>query len=256
MRRTGRCSLLLLCLLSFSFGCVKTPPANTTSIASTPEPRAARRTDMDQFFVEWLVGHGHKDVVVDSSGVGIAGNATRLRAGLYDSNRNEKGFVVEVEFSVQLPNGREIVEFVAGNGATEKEAINDAMLNFTVTTFHVIYKGLMNDADPHMRAIPLEINGKKRDVIAGDILMRGTASTTEIDLHAVRNEIQGLLKNVALSPELHWIKIVYGQNDNVPVIAAATLDNADHPGITDGLRRLNWPRRDGFYMAKQFIIIK
>src|SRR5207244_1836462 len=99
-------------------------------------------------------------------------------------------------------------------------------------------------------------SGVNRDVIAGDIYMRGSASDKKIDLNAMRERIQGALKDVPLAPGPHWIKIVYSQDDGKPMTVAATLDNTDHPKMTDAVKRLKWPARDGFYMAKQFIVIK
>jgi hypothetical protein len=248
----NRC--LLIFVLVLSAGCGKEP---STDGAKKPGPGDARRPEMDDFFVKWLKAHQHTDVVVDADGVGVGGNDTRLRASLYGSKRHEKGgYVVEVQFNVRLPSRREIIEFVAGGGDTEQKAINDALLNFTLTTFHVVYKGFINDADPHLKSTTVAINGVSRHLITGDIFMRGTASDKKIDLGPMRAEIQGALKSLPLTPEPHWLKIVYSQNNGKPMTVAVTLDNTDHPGLTDAVRRLNWPHTDGFYMAKQFIVIK
>jgi len=247
---------LIIIAVALASGCGKESAATGASAAKA-QTRAARRPDMDDFFVKWLEGHGHTDVVVDADGVGVGDNATRLQASLYGSKRHEKGgFVVEVEFTIRLQSRREITEFVAGTGETEKEAINDALLNFTLTTFHVVYKGFINAADPHMTMTNVAMNGVNREVIAGDIFMRGTASSKEIDLGAMRAEIQGALKSLPLTPGPHWFKIVYSQMDGKAMTVAVTLDNADHLSLTDAVKRLKWPHRDGFYMAKQFIVVK
>ncbi len=248
---------LFIIALALVSGCVRASPTTSIERPKAQETRAARRPDMDEFFVKWFKGHGHADVAVDADGVGVGDNATRLRAGLYGSKPQDKGgFVVEVEFAVLLPSRREIVEFVAGMGETEQQAINDALVNFTLTTSHVVYKAFINAADPHMTTTTVPIQGVNREVVLGDIFMRGTDSKKDIDLNPMLAEIQGVLKNVPLSPEPHWIKIVYSQVDGKPMTVAVTLDNADHAAMTDAVSRLNWPRRDGLYMVKQFIVVK
>ncbi len=243
--------------LALAAGCGRESSPTGATAANVPESRSARRPDMDDFFVKWLRDHGHADVVVDADGVGVGDNTTRLQAGLYDSKQYDNGgFVIEVEFTIRLPSGREITEFVAGMGDTEKQAIDDALLNFTLTTFHVVYKGFINAADPHMTMTTVAINGVSREVITGDILMRGTAESQNIDLNAMRAEIRGVLKNLPLTPGPHWIKIVYSQNNGEPLTVAVSLDNADHPDMTEAVKGLKWPLREGFYMAKQFIVIK
>jgi hypothetical protein len=99
-------------------------------------------------------------------------------------------------------------------------------------------------------------NGVNRDVFLGDIMLRGNAPTKDIDLNALRAEIRGALQNVRLTPGPHWLKIVYSQNDGKPMTVAVTLDNADHPELTNAVKRLPWPRLDGVYIAKQFSVIK
>ncbi len=228
-------------IIAVAAGCAKDPAESKT------EP----------FFVEWLESHGETDVIVDEQGVGIAGNPTRLKASLYGSDRQEDGsYVVETEFRVRLPSGGEIVEFVAGGGETEDQAIGDCLVNFTLTTFHVVYKGFINPADPHQTVEPVEIAGRKREMLMGDIYMKGSESAEPIDLNAMRPGIQGAIASLPLSQEPHWIKIVYGHVDGQEPFVSAALDNEEHPALTSAIGRLDWPAREGFYMVKQFILVK
>jgi len=244
---------LLFLAIVLAAGCGK-EPAGVRAVGSGA---GQRQREMDDFFVKWFNAHGHEDVVQDDKGVGIAGNETRLRAALYGSNQNETGrFVAEVEFDVLLPSGRTITEFVAGSGDTQQQAINEALVNFVLTTFHVVYKGFINPDDPHLNVLAVDFNGASREVIAGDILMQGSVSQKQIELNAMRDEIRGALKNASLTPEPHWIKVVYSQRDGNQLLVAVTMDNADHAELTEAVKRLNWPRADGVYMAKQFMVVK
>jgi hypothetical protein len=112
-----------------------------------------------QFFADWLKDHGEQNVIIDAQGVGLAGNATRLQASIYGSDPTEAGCTVELEFKIKLPDGREIIEYVAGPGKTEDQAVNDCLANFVLSTFHVVYKSFMNPADEHQTVEPITING-------------------------------------------------------------------------------------------------
>jgi Family of unknown function (DUF6348) len=218
--------------------------------ATKPDPK------LEQFFVDWLKGHGETKIVTDAKGVGLEGNATRLKASLYGSEAQKSGgYVVETEFRITLPNGAEIVEFVAGMGDTEEEAIQDSLANFTLTTFHVVYKAFLNADDPHQTIQKITIGGKPRQVAFGDLFLRGEQGTNT-DLNAMRPSIEATLAGLSLSEQPHWIKIVYGQNEKVPTIVAVTLDNNDELSLTEKIKRLDWPKHDGFYMVKQFIVIQ
>jgi hypothetical protein len=232
---------LAILVIAAAAGCAKDPAESKT------EP----------FFVDWLKSHGETDVIVDEQGVGIAGNATRLKASLYGSDRQDDGsYVVETEFRVRLPSGGEIVEFVVGGGETEDQAISDCLLNFTLTTFHVLYKAFINPADPHQTVQPVEIAGRKREMLMGDIYMKGSESAEPIDLNAMRPGIQGAVAGLPLSQEPHWIKIVYGHVDGQPPFVSAALDNEEHQALTSAIERLDWPAPEGFYMVKLFIVVK
>lgn len=229
--------LLLVALLA---GCGRSPEISST----------------DQFFVKWLKDHGETNVVADASGIGLAGNKTRLHASLYGSEHAKTGFSVEVEFRITLPEGGPIIEYVSGIGETKDKAMAQAMVNFILTTAHVVYKAFMNPSDPHQRVKSVLIDGKTRELFAGDMIQLGDGEGGSIDLDSMSAQLQDLVAALPLGPGPHWIKLIYSQHHSKPVVVAASLDNKDSADATDALNKLKWPARDDFYMVKQFIVVK
>ena len=70
---------------------------------------------------------------------GVADNPTRLRSSLYGSKRFTNSFTAELEFRVRIPDGREIIEYVAGSGDSLEKAENDAKVNFILSTFCLVW---------------------------------------------------------------------------------------------------------------------
>ncbi|MEI8382932.1 MAG: DUF6348 family protein [Planctomycetota bacterium] len=245
-----RHSLILLVIVAI--GCGQSPPPPAPLIpANEPIPQSV------EFFSQWLKDHGHSDVVTDEQGVGIANNATRLSASIYGANPSKDGgFVVETEFRIQLPSGRVIVEFVAGIGDSKENAITDSLVNFVLTTFHVVYKGFINFEDPHLASTKMTIAGKEREVLLGNIFLRSNSSEERIDLSGIRPQIEAMLEKSNLSSEVHWIKIVYAQMDGKPMTVSVSTDNAENQSLTEQVTRLDWPSVPVFYMSKQFIVVK
>lgn len=266
--RTMRtCIFLLLAAAICGCGASNSGPTSAATLAPTSSggenPEAVTPSNRpnapgtDDFFAGWFKAHGHENVVIEPAGVGVADDDTRLRASLYDSKQHDNGgFVVETEFDVRLPDGRSVVEFVAGMGESEEQAVRDSMLNFTLTTFHVVYKGFINDADPHMKAEKIVVGGQQRELIAGDFYMRGGQSFEKLDMDGVQKQIKEAVARLPLAPAPHWIKIVYAQNDGQSMTVSVTLDNAGHPELTAAVEQMPWPKVKEFYLAKQFLVVR
>ncbi|MCA9170782.1 MAG: hypothetical protein KDB23_24055 [Planctomycetales bacterium] len=223
----------------------------TVAIEKTPD---AVTVQAREFFVDWLRNHGESDIVNDDTGVGIKSSPTRLWAFLYGSTESEGGFSVETEFRIVLPDGREIVEFVAGNGDTEEGAIGMSFLNFTISTFHVIYSSFMNLDDPHMTHDRVQISGADCMVTSGGMFALGGEGLPEFS--EVSQQILDAVCRLDLTEGTHWMKVVYGRHQDEVLAAAATLDNEDLDAMSSQLSSFNWPETDGFYLAKQFFVIR
>ena len=232
-------SLWLLLALLFT-GCDKSPEISKS----------------DQFFVKWLKEHGETNVVADSGGIGIAGNKTRLHASLYGAEKGKTGYSVEIEFRIALPEGGPIIEYVSGIGETKDKAMDQATVNFVLTTAHVVYKAFMNPSDPHQRVKSVLINGKTRELFAGNMIQLGGGENGSIDLDSMSAQLQDLAASLPLGPGSHWIKLIYSQHHGKPLVVSASLDNNDSAQATEVLNKLKWPVRDEFYMVKQFTIVK
>src|SRR5436190_23802657 len=102
----------LILSIVFLAGCGRSRHSSPQLPASSP-PKSGQT---EALFVDLLKDHGHKDVVTTTEGVGIKGNATRLKASLYGSKKREGGFVVETEVRIKLHSGHESAEYVAGVG--------------------------------------------------------------------------------------------------------------------------------------------
>jgi hypothetical protein len=218
--------------------------------------RSPEISKTDEFFMKWLKEHGETNVVADSSGIGLAGNKTRLHAALYGTEKSKTGCSVEVEFRIKLPEGGPIVEYVSGIGETQEKARAQAMVNFILTTAHVVYKAFMNPSDPHQRVKSVLINGRTRELFAGDMIQLGGGESGSIDLDSMSAQLQDLVAALPLGSGPHWIKLIYSQHHSQPVIVSASLDNKDSAEATEALNKLKWPTRDDFYMVKQFIVVK
>lgn len=215
------------------------------------------QAEAEEFFADWLKAHGETNVICTADGVGIKDNATRLSAAIYSTQgQRDQGYSVETEFVVLLPSKQEIVEYIAGVGDTKDKAFRESLVNFALTTFHPVYKSFINPSDPHQVIRQIVINGENREIIEGDIMMRGEIEENPLKLEDIQLQIREAISTLSLSKETHWIKIVYSQINKEPMIVSATLDNYEDQTLTSTIKNLNWPRRDEFYMAKWFINIK
>jgi hypothetical protein len=219
--------------------------------------RSGEKSKSNEFFVGWLRSHGETNIVIDAQGVGLAGNATRLRSSLYGSEKQPDGSVTaETEFRVRLPDGREIIEFVAGTGNSPEAAEKDSKLNFLLSTFHVVYRAFMNPADPHQAQERVSINGEPRVMLMGDSMTRTGSTNSSPDMFPLRSQFREVLSPLTLSPGAHWIKIVYAQHNSNVMACSVSLDNGENAALTQTVRKLPWPVQQEFYLVKQFIVVK
>ena len=254
-------SILLLLILS---GCGAENPPGAQAKALPPYVEGEKRASPQEadrvtekaraYFVEWLRGHHEEHIVNDDSGVGVACSPTRLWATLYGTTATKNGFMVETEFRITLPNGQQIVEFLAGTGDTEEAAIDQTFANFTLTTFHVVYSCFMNLDDPHVTHESIESNGRKWKIAVGDLM---TVGDGDGDFSKITQQFRDAILKLDLPPTDHWFKLVYARDGDEAITgSSATYDNKEHSQLSDAIAAIDWPSTDKFYISKQFVVLQ
>lgn len=229
------------------------PDAFQPSVVKNPDDVTQRAR---KFFVDWLAAGGEKEIVNDESGVGIKGNATRIWAFLRSETQTDDGSpLIEIEFRVVFPDGREVVELVGGTGKTRDDAVDMAFTNFTLSTLHVVYSCFLNPNDNRIERYPLTINAEPWTLYSAGVM---TLSGEDVpDFDEVAAEIRGLLGETPLNQQVHWVKVMYGRGSDGKVFeCAATLDNEPSRDLSISLAKLNWPVGEGHYLAKQFLVLR
>jgi hypothetical protein len=200
--------------------------------------------------VQLLRDHGEKNLITDSQGVGLPGQSARLEVKLYDATRGEVGWMVEMEIKIHLPNS-EILEFVSGSGETREKATTICLLNFTTTTFHVLYKAFLNPSDTHLDSISFGPKDHPRQLIAGDLIFMGKKPAPKFPPH-LESQLISRVKQFQFPVGPHTLKIVYAQETQTMV----TLDGKLEPNLAETINQLVWPKSDQPYLMKQFMVVK
>jgi hypothetical protein len=92
----------------------------------------------------------------------------------------------------------------------------------------------------------------------GNTYIRGTQEDPNLlmEIQPLESQIKDVITSLPLSKKAHWLKIIYSQIDYKPLIVEVTMDNQGHEGLTEAIKKLNWPKHKYLYFAKQFIFVK
>lgn len=201
------------------------------------------------YIVDLLQKHGEKQVVVDTGGVGLKGNPARLVARGYDAKASKHGWTVEMELRVNLPDGQ-FTEYLTGIGSSESAARQKCLENFSISTFHVIYKAFLNPTDTHQDVYRFRQGKSNRVYVAGQLVSMGDGSAPRLNAK-LETEIRTVVLKHPFGPGPHAVKVVY-----MPGVASSlTVDGQEQPKLADALKQLHWPKSAKPYMAKQFAVV-
>ena len=91
------------------------------------------------------------------------------------------------------------------------------------------------------------------DVFAGYYTLHGADITDLEMLEQVPAAIESALQREALSPQLHWLRLVYRRTAEGEACCEVLLDNEPWAAGSDALAALAWPQ-GGDYGAHGFVV--
>ena len=132
---------------------------------------------------------------------------------------------VQLDVSIELEDGRFLVESFVGLGESKVLAVADSFHNFVINSFHVMLRGIFVLEDDQVNIEDWEIDGEPRTVVIGNMVMCGPTSLTHhfpVDwwLH-----VASKIKMMPLTSGTHWVRIYFAQMNHQILELEVLLDN-------------------------------
>lgn len=175
-----------------------------------------------------------------------------IRAEWHDGRAGEPG---RLDVDVVLGEARRIEESFAGNGSGEA-GCRDALATFEQSAFHVLLAACWYVTDDRkMRIATWEIGVRSWDVFIGPFSVRGANGDTANMPADVLLAIEAAVQREALSPELHWLRLVHRHAATGDSRSEASFDNEPWTAGTLALASVAWPLADDDYRARCLILL-
>ena len=160
-----------------------------------------------------------------------------------------------LDIDVVLSEERRIEESFAGVG-TGEAGCHDALRTFEESAFHLLLAACWYVTDDRrMRIAAWELGVRTWDVFIGPFTMRGADGGEAAIPAEVTTVIEAALKREALSPELHWLRLVHLHAAGGDKRCEALLDNEPWTAGTLALDSIAWPAAAHDYSARCFIML-
>lgn len=160
-----------------------------------------------------------------------------------------------LDIDVVLSEERRIEESFAGVG-TGEAGCRDALRTFEENAFHLLLAACWYVTDDRrMRIAAWEIGVRTWDVFIGPLTVRSADGGEAAIPAQMITTIEAALKREALSPELHWLRLVHLHASGGDMRCEALLDNEPWTAGTLALDSIAWPAAAHDYSARCFIML-
>lgn len=212
--------------------------------------------DLNDILLKLLERHG-VSASVDSDWIETS-TGYRLAASVVREMPSPGGTVnLQLDFYVDLPDGRLLIESFAGLGTSKEEAINDGIQNYVSNSFHVILSSISAGANSdQVETEEWTINGRQRNVIIGGMGIRRFTDAEFDPPTEWFSTVQTEIERLPLDERRHWIRCYYAQMDGKPMAVEALLDNEESSTLLDVMKQIEWPPDSEYYGLRIFLVIQ
>ena len=175
-----------------------------------------------------------------------------IRAEWHEGGGDEPG---RLDIDVVLSEERRIEESFAGIGSGDA-GCRDALHTFEQNAFHLLLAACWYVTDDRkMRITGWDIGVRTWDVFIGPFTLRGTDVDTLVIPADALAAIETAVKREALTPELHWLRLVHRHSVAGDSRCEALLDNEPWTAGTLALDSVAWPASEHAYSARCFMLL-
>lgn len=192
----------------------------------------------------------------------LEGGRILAESGLFVSHcqvtnlsENQTTYAIRLDVFVAFDSGEEVIESFVGIGENRYDAIGNAIKYFCDGSFHVIYSSVSGTSCSHCELETWTINGTSRRVYLGPLTTRGDVSFQNTSLIDWFKDVEVEIKALQLSAGRHWLRFFHAEMGDEQSTSEVLLDNHSHPEIQKKLEVYNWPKTDGYYSVRIFLMI-
>lgn len=206
-----------------------------------------------KIITELFINHGVKAVQQDNVIDFVNKNMhMQVNCFLHDHNNQQQTIQLDVVLYYGI---KPIIESFSGWGDDEMSMVQDAVQNFTISTFHTLLSVFFsNEFDNQVEKEIWQINRQDFEITIGNFISRGevpeTLGTAWFD------EYQKEVQKLSLLDGLHWLRLYYGQADNQAIAYEALLDNEHCQEIMPLVENFSWQVSENFYSMRVFLVAK
>lgn len=148
-----------------------------------------------------------------------------------------------------------IEECFAGVGQGDR-ALNDALANFAINSFHVLLASLWNQNDPEqVTTEQWNVGNKRYTAFIGNFGTRSSEGVTPHIPDELFSQIALAIQHETLTERLHWFRFFVGNLAGNKTIEALRDNQLWEAGITT-LENAAWQSSHGYYSVRLFVVLR
>jgi hypothetical protein len=198
---------------------------------------------------ELLRQHG-LDCMMEPEWIVPKGQLPAIRAKWYP--RKKSG---QLDVEVRLEKGRIIRESFVGIG-TGQAGLENAMINFSLNSLHVLLSSLWNiKDDQQVLTETWEIGGRRFSAYIGNFGRRASGGMRVEVPKDLFDTIQNRICQEHLPGDVHWFRVFFCNTQGQHTYEALR-DNMPWEAGLAGLKGIAWPETEGYYSVRNFIVLR
>jgi hypothetical protein len=191
-------------------------------------------TALQQYLLELFADHDVELEPDEDGWLMTDGDYPAIRATWRAGDETRPG---RLDLDVAIDEERHIEESFAGYGKGD-QACADALSTFAEQALHPLLAACWYVTDDRRLQIETwEIGPRAWDVFHGTVGLRGDIAVPQ----EARAALAAAIRNRALTPELHWVRVFYSRGADGSIDAEASFDNEPWNEGSAALTSVDWP---------------
>lgn len=185
------------------------------------------------------------------------GDFPAMRGEIHNHREAVNGHSVMLQIDVALGGDQVIQECFAGIGASKRDAIKNALENFSQNSLHVFLAALWDCAEPSQVSIEdWGIGDQSWKVAIGNFGIRSFHKRPVEIADGAFALIERLVRALDLNGEIFWVRTFFCNLNATDRVSEALLNNDMWKEAQDAIMSLPWAPSEDYYSVRNFMILR